>query len=106
MQGERLERIWTKLKTAWNDFHRIMDGRVNYQCEGDSAFQLLSDTTPLVAILGFENKDNELIKVLEALITLQVSKPLHKHRHHTHCIRGLVCSSVLVRHSISSIAWV
>ena len=72
-QGERLERIWSKLKTAWNQFHSIMSGFINFECEEDSAFGRLSNETPAAVFLGFQNQDNECLKVLQALITLQVS---------------------------------
>ena len=72
LQGERLERIWNKLKAAWNAFHVVMDGHVNYECQPHSAFAKLTDETPLAAFLGFANEDNELLKVLKALVTVQV----------------------------------
>ncbi len=72
VQGERLERIWSKLKTTWNQFHSIMDGFVNFECQEGSAFGRLSDETPAAIFLGFQNQDNECVKVLQALITLQV----------------------------------
>ncbi len=49
-----------------------MEGQVNYECEEGSKFSQLSDETPLAVFLGFLDQDNELLKVLKALMTLQV----------------------------------
>lgn len=72
MQGERLVCMWNKLKSAYNAFHTVMDGRVDYECHKASLFAKLTDETPLAAFLGFNNEDNELLKVLKALVTVQV----------------------------------
>ena len=49
-----------------------MDGHVDYECMEASVFAKLTDATPLAAFIGFNNEDNELLKVLKALITVQV----------------------------------
>ena len=42
-------------------------------CQPNSAFSPLSDETCLATFLGFNNEDNELVKVMKALMMLQVT---------------------------------
>ena len=71
-QGLRLERVWCDLKFWWNKFHALKGGFVADDCQPNSAFGLLSDETCLATFLGFNSEDNELVKVMKALMMLQV----------------------------------
>ena len=72
-QGLRVERVWSDLKLWWNKFHALKGGFVADDCQPNSAFSPLSDATCLATFLGFNNEDNELVKVLKALMMLQVT---------------------------------
>lgn len=50
----------------------LKGGFVADDCQPNSAFSQLSDDTCLATFLGFHNEDNELVKVLKALMMLQV----------------------------------
>lgn len=76
-QGLRLERTWCELKLWWNKFHALKGGFVADDCQPNSSFSLLSDDTCLATFLGFNNEDNELFKVLKALMMVQVSLGQH-----------------------------
>lgn len=76
-QGMRLERVWTDLKLWWNKFHALKGGYVADDCQPTSAFSLLSDETRLATFLGFNNEDSELVKVVKALMLVQVTTQLH-----------------------------
>ena len=73
MQGLRLERNWADLKLYWNLFHSSRNGFVADDCQPNSAFNVLSDDTCMATFLGVRDEDNELMKVLKALLMLQVS---------------------------------
>ena len=73
MQGLRLERMWADLKLYWNLFHSSRNGFVADDCQPNSAFNVLSDETCVATFVGVRDEDNELIKVLKALLMLQVS---------------------------------
>ncbi len=70
----RLERMWADLKLYWNKFHSSKNGFVADDCQPNSAFSALSDQTCLATFLGVRSEDNELVKVLKALMMLQVSR--------------------------------
>jgi len=72
LQGMRLERMWADLKLYWNKFHSSKNGFVADDCQPNSAFSALSDQTCLATFLGVRNEDNELVKVLKALMMMQV----------------------------------
>ena len=72
VQGVRLERVWADLKLFWNKFHAARGGFIADDCQPNSAFRALSDETCLSTFVGFNNEDNELVKVLKALMMLQV----------------------------------
>ena len=72
LQGMRLERMWADLKLYWNKFHSSKNGFVADDCQPNSAFSALSDQTCLATFLGVRSEDNELVKVLKALMMLQV----------------------------------
>lgn len=76
-QGLRLERVWSDLKLWWNKFHTLKGGFVADDCQPNSAFGPLSDETCLATFLGFNNEDNELVKVMKALMMVQVTPYLH-----------------------------
>ena len=76
-QGMRLERVWCDLKLWWNKFHALKGGFVADDCQPTSAFSLLSDETRLATFLGFNNEDSELVKVVKALMLVQVTPRLH-----------------------------
>ncbi|KAL0055748.1 hypothetical protein WJX82_004037 [Trebouxia sp. C0006] len=69
--GMRLERMWADLKLYWNKFHASKNGFVANDCQPNSAFSALSDQTCLATFLGVRSEDNELVKVLKALMMLQ-----------------------------------
>ena len=69
----RLERMWADLKLYWNKFHASKNGFVANDCQPNSAFSALSDQTCLATFLGVRSEDNELVKVLKALMMLQVT---------------------------------
>lgn len=73
LQGMRLERMWADLKLYWNKFHASKNGFVANDCQPNSAFSALSDQTCLATFLGVRSEDNELVKVLKALMMLQVT---------------------------------
>ncbi len=73
LQGMRLERMWADLKLYWNKFHSSKNGFVADDCQPNSAFSALSDQTCLATFLGVRSEDNELVKVLKALMMLQVN---------------------------------
>ena len=77
LQGMRLERMWADLKLYWNKFHSSKNGFVADDCQPNSAFSALSDQTCLATFLGVRSEDNELVKVLKALMMLQVNALLH-----------------------------
>ncbi|KAL0023291.1 hypothetical protein WJX77_003895 [Trebouxia sp. C0004] len=70
-EGMRLERMWADLKLYWNKFHSSKNGFVADDCQPNSAFSALSDQTCLATFLGVGSEDNELVKVLKALMMLQ-----------------------------------
>ncbi len=72
LKGLRLERVWADLKLWWNKFHTLKGGFVADDCQPNSKFSVLTDETPLAIFLGFKSEDNELVKVLKALMMLQV----------------------------------
>lgn len=76
-QGMRLEQVWSDLKLWWNKFHTLKGGFVADDCQPNSAFAPLSDKTCLATFLGFNGEDNELVKVMKALMMLQVTPHPH-----------------------------
>ena len=72
LQGLRLERDWGELKLWWNHFHTLRGGFVADDCQPNSAFSSLSDHTCVATFLGVNNQDNEMVKVLKALMLVQV----------------------------------
>lgn len=75
LQGQRFQRAWGDLKSLWNDFRAFKGGFVQNECVPNSAFSPLSDQTSLATFLGYNNEDNEVVKVLKALISIQVMHP-------------------------------
>ena len=73
IQGTSLELMWGEMMALWNQFHTARGGFVADDCQPNSAFGQLSDQTCLATFIGVNNEDNELVKVLKALMLMQVT---------------------------------
>lgn len=105
-QGTRLERVWSDLKLWWNKFHALKSGFVADDCQPNSAFSLLSDKTCLATFLGFENEDNELLKVMKALMMVQVTPHLYVQVHRLPaCVGNISMAKCACSPAVVTKAW-
>ena len=64
--------MWDDMQYLWNQFHTARGGFVADDCQPNSAFGRLSNQTCLATLIGVNSEDNELVKVLKALMAMQV----------------------------------